>query len=119
MYNKFNCNLLTGQLSFVLLDGKSYQVTVIDESDRKFYIQTNDTNPCDDSGSRSYQTSSPFSVTSWCFKEDEIELNWAPAPEPHCDKYVGCENWPHSTCIAKSGGETRIIKKPFIKCDWF
>ncbi|XP_045806195.1 G-type lectin S-receptor-like serine/threonine-protein kinase At4g03230 [Trifolium pratense] len=107
MYNKFSCNLLTGQLSFMLSDGKSYRVTVIDEGGRKFYIQTNDTNRCGDSSSSSYQTSSPFSVINWCSDKDEIELDWAPAPEPHCDKYVECINWPHSTCIAKNGGETR------------
>lgn len=98
MYNKFNCNSLTGQVSFMMPDGKSYRVTSIEEVHRKFYIQTNDSDPgrCDESSSNSY----PFSVTSWCYREDEIELNWAPAPEPLCDKYFGCKSWTHSTCIA-------------------
>ncbi|XP_058779978.1 G-type lectin S-receptor-like serine/threonine-protein kinase At4g03230 isoform X2 [Vicia villosa] len=105
MYNKFNCNSLTGQVSFMMQDGKSYRVTLIKEVDRKFYIQTNDSDSdrCDESSSDSYQDdkpSSPFSVTSWCYREDEIELNWAPAPEPLCDKYFGCKSWTHSTCIA-------------------
>ncbi|CAL5200481.1 unnamed protein product [Lathyrus oleraceus] len=103
MYNKFNCNSLTGQVSFMMQDGKSYRVTSIEEVDRKFYIKTNDSDRCDDSSSNSYQddkTSSPFSVTNWCFTQDEIELNWTPAPEPLCDKYFGCKNWSHSTCIA-------------------
>lgn len=103
MYNKFNCNSLTGQVSFMMQDGKSYRVTSIEEVDRKFYIKTNDSDRCDDSSSNSYQddkTSSPFIVTNWCSTQDEIELNWTPAPEPLCDKYFGCKNWSHSTCIA-------------------
>jgi len=91
-------------------DGKSYRVTSIEEGGRKFYIQTNDTNRCDDSSSSSYQNdkaSSPFNVTNWCFNNDEIEVNWAPAPEPQCDEFFGCKSWPHSTCIANSKGENR------------
>lgn len=106
---KFKCNM-TGKVSFMMPDGKSYRVTWIDEGDQKFYIQTDDLDRCDSSSSyQNDKLSSPFNVTNWCFKSDEIELNWAPAREPLCDKYIDCRTWPHSTCSAKSGGERRCL----------
>ncbi|KAJ1394461.1 putative serine/threonine-protein kinase [Sesbania bispinosa] len=110
MYNKFSCS--EGEVMFNMSGGKLYRVTWIDEAARRFFIQTNDSasDRCDSSSSyQNDEASPPFNVINWCFREDEIEVHWLPAPEPLCNKSVDCKNWPHSTCNATSGGESRCF----------
>ncbi|XP_061362286.1 G-type lectin S-receptor-like serine/threonine-protein kinase At4g03230 isoform X2 [Gastrolobium bilobum] len=110
MYNKFNCDNSTGQVSFMMPGEKSYQVTWIDEHARRFSIQTNDSYHCDSiSGYQNDKVNAPFNVTDWCFKDDQIEISWLPAPEPACSEYKDCKNWLHSTCNATSEGQRRCL----------
>jgi len=109
-YNKFNCNQLTDNLTFMMPGGNSYQVTWIDEATRMFYIKIDDSYSC---GSRNSTPKSPFSLTGEgeCSKNDvydgTIKVNWAAAPEAPCRKPSDCENWLYSTCIATSDGDHR------------
>ena len=108
MYNKLNCDYSIGRVRFMMPRGQSYRVTWIDENARKFYIRTSDPYHCD----INYQINkpdSPFNVTNWCFKEDEIEVSWLPAPEPPCNELVDCNDWPHSTCRATNEGNNRCL----------
>nr|XP_007149927.1 hypothetical protein PHAVU_005G110800g [Phaseolus vulgaris]ESW21921.1 hypothetical protein PHAVU_005G110800g [Phaseolus vulgaris] len=109
-YNKFNCNELTGNLTFTMPGGNSYEVTWIDEDKRVFYIKVDDSYSC---GSRNQNKTPklPFSLAEpECSKIDGmIKMKWAAAPEPPCRKPPDCENRPHSTCMVTSDGGHRCL----------
>ncbi|KAK7324758.1 hypothetical protein VNO77_28582 [Canavalia gladiata] len=112
MYYRFNCTPHTGHLSFMMPQGKSYQVTWINPPARNFLIRIPDSNYCDGSSSSPNGTGTntyPFNVTDWCVKSDEIEITWQPAPEPPCSKPIDCHQWSHSTCRPTIQGQTRCL----------
>ncbi|XP_027344246.1 G-type lectin S-receptor-like serine/threonine-protein kinase At4g03230 isoform X2 [Abrus precatorius] len=107
-YYKFNCH--EGQVSFMMPGGKHYRVTWIDVDTRKFYIQTDDSNHCDQASiNQNDSPNFPFSVTNWCFKDDEIEISWQSAQEPPCSNPIDCKLLSHSTCRPTNTGDTRCL----------
>ncbi|KAG4972061.1 hypothetical protein GLYMA_13G303800v4 [Glycine max] len=109
MYNNFNCNKSTGQVTFKILGGTSHQVIWIDEDTRMFYIQPNGSYPCN-SSNQNITPNFPFNVTDQCSEADDdgkIKITWLPAPEPPCTELIDCHNWPHSTCRETSEGGSR------------
>ncbi|XP_017424794.1 G-type lectin S-receptor-like serine/threonine-protein kinase At4g03230 isoform X2 [Vigna angularis] len=106
-YNKFNCNELTGDLSFVMPGGKSYQVNSIDEDTRIFYIITDHSYLCG-SKNKNNTVEFPFKAESECSRNDGmVIISWEAAPEPPCKNPTDCENWLHSTCTETSNGDRR------------
>lgn len=106
-YNKLNCNKSTGQVSFLMTKGISLPVSSIDEDSRMIFIQIDDSYSCG-SGYQTGTPNFPFSVT--CSNDvGVIKINWLPPPEPPCSDLKDCEDWPHSTCRAKSEGGSRCL----------
>ncbi|WVY99461.1 hypothetical protein V8G54_025531 [Vigna mungo] len=105
MYNNFNCDKSTGNVSFTIPGGKSYPVARINEDTRSFFIQTDDLSSFDSSFRNQDSTDFPFNITD--FIEDVIKINWRPAPEPQCSRLIDCINWPHSTCKRTREGRSR------------
>ncbi|KAL2331779.1 hypothetical protein Fmac_019360 [Flemingia macrophylla] len=116
MYDKFSCNKSTGNLSFLMPERVSYQVTWIDENNREFLIVTNNSYSCS-SENRTATPDFPFDVITECSNNPRmIKIQWQPAPEPPCSRLIDCNNWPHSSCRATSEGRRRCLCDS--NCKW-
>nr|XP_011460146.1 PREDICTED: G-type lectin S-receptor-like serine/threonine-protein kinase At4g03230 [Fragaria vesca subsp. vesca] len=117
MYFHFNCNTLTGQVSF-MEPNDAFRVISITPSTQKFVLQGLPAKKLDSCDSRSraktlpLNPSSRFKISSWCNADlgnissevlssgvlDVVELSWDLPLEPACNTSEDCKGWPNSTC---------------------
>ncbi|KAL9382726.1 hypothetical protein Peur_025761 [Populus x canadensis] len=119
-YFSFYCDNSTGKLSFKTHNG-TYNVTTINQDTRTFVIQEKDVDDCNASTRgqiRKFNTSSPFKMNAskrWCDSNVssqglvEIDIGWAPPPEPVCSSSSDCDDWPNSTCNVTGNGTARCL----------
>ncbi|KAI5555772.1 hypothetical protein BDE02_19G106400 [Populus trichocarpa] len=127
MYSSFHCNNFIGKLSFETHNG-TYTVTTINQDTRTFVIREKDVDDCNASTRgqiRKFNTSFPFKMNAskrWCdtvagnFISNvssrglvEIDIGWAPPPEPVCSSSSDCDDWPNSTCNVTGNGTARCL----------
>ncbi|PPD69895.1 hypothetical protein GOBAR_DD33223 [Gossypium barbadense] len=133
VYYSFDCDMVTGQLSFMTPSG-NYTVTHVNPKASIFDIemQAKEAVNCHamhSSGSKILQLnrSSPFNVTSSCssnFTNDsplkstiEVKITWKPPLEPTCNSSADCKEWPHSTCNITGTGQKRCLCNSAFRWD--
>ncbi|MBA0766164.1 hypothetical protein Gotri_015231, partial [Gossypium trilobum] len=133
VYYSFDCDMVTGQLSFMTPSG-NYTVTHVNPKASIFDIemQAKEAVNChamNSSGSKILQLnrSSPFNVTSSCssnFTNDsplkstiEVKITWKPPLEPTCNSSADCKEWPHSTCNITGTGQKRCLCNSAFRWD--
>ncbi|KAB2091216.1 hypothetical protein ES319_A03G176400v1 [Gossypium barbadense] len=133
VYYSFDCDMDTGQLSFMTPSG-NYTVTHVDPTASIFDIEMQAKEPVNchamhSLGSKILQLnrSSPFNVTSSCssnFTNDsplkstiEVKITWKPPLEPTCNSSADCKEWPHSTCNITGTGQKRCLCNSAFRWD--
>ncbi|KAK9924642.1 hypothetical protein M0R45_032997 [Rubus argutus] len=128
MYFSFNCNTLTGQVSFVGLKD-TFRVISISPSKQKIFLQGLQAKVSDNCDLRSrdrtqqLNSTSPFKIISWCIADlgnfisqgfsrgdpNVVELGWNPPLEPTCNTSADCGGWLNSTCNPAIDGRKRCL----------
>ncbi|KAM5580814.1 G-type lectin S-receptor-like serine/threonine-protein kinase [Rosa sericea] len=128
MYFRFNCNTLTGQVSFVGLNG-TFRVISIKPSMQKLVLKglpAKEVDKCDRRNrtkTLQLNISFPFKISSWCNADlgdfssevfssgvlDVAELGWELPLEPACNTSADCKGWPNSTCNPARDGMKRCL----------
>ncbi|XP_050379933.1 uncharacterized protein LOC126797337 [Argentina anserina] len=119
MYSHFNCNTLTGQVSFKGQNDTLFRVIRITPSMQKFVLQglpaAKKAGHCDSRGrgkASQLNPSSPFHISSWCNANigsfsskvlspgvlNVVELSWDLPLQPACNTSADCKGWSNSTC---------------------
>ncbi|CAL2249587.1 unnamed protein product [Prunus armeniaca] len=124
MYFRFNCSIITGQVSFVGPNGTFFRVISVNQSAQRFAIQTKNVDYCDLNRIQGQQLNPrfPFSVTRWCYVHpgnfssqlssgdtNAVELGWELPLEPTCTTSADCRGWPHSTCSPARDRKKRCL----------